>query len=100
MAQDIIPRPSDLRRRLSSLAPLVVLAWLVLAVAIGIFAWRVAERIVADQSERAEHARAAAAPGTFRPTPAQRAGLKLETVPTAFFRVSASPRATSRSTTV
>jgi membrane fusion protein, heavy metal efflux system len=86
MAQDRTPRPLNLRRRLSLLGQVALLAALSLAVGTAIFAWRATERAAADTSERAEPARAAAAPGTFRPTPQQWAGLKIASVKTMTFR--------------
>ncbi len=86
MAQDIIPRLSDLRRRLSLPAQLGLLALLVLAGGIGIMAWRAAEKAVADRAESVQPARSATAPGTFRPTAAQWADLKFQTVTTMAFR--------------
>ena len=87
MAQGIITRLSDLRRHLPLPAQLGLLAVLVLAVGIGILAWRAAEKAVADGAESDAPARSQTAPGTFRPTAAQRAGLKLAPVTTMSFRL-------------
>ena len=86
MAQDIIPRLSNLRSRLSLPAQLGLLGVLILASGVGLLAWRAGERAVAERSESNQPAHAETAPGTFRPTAAQWASLKFQTVPTMAFR--------------
>ncbi len=86
MAQDIMPRLSNLRSRLSLPAQLGLLGVLILASGVGLLAWRAGERAVAERSESNQPAHAETAPGTFRPTAAQWASLKFRTVTTMEFR--------------
>jgi cobalt-zinc-cadmium efflux system membrane fusion protein len=86
MAQDIIPRLADLRRRLSLRAQLWFLAVLILGLGVAIVEWRTTEETVANRAESVQQARPATTPGTFRPTAAQLAGLKFQTVTTMPFR--------------
>ena len=86
MAQDIMPRLSNLRSRLSLPAQLGLLGVLILASGVGLLAWRAGERAVAERSESNQPAHAETAAGTFRPTAAQWASLKFRTVTTMAFR--------------
>jgi cobalt-zinc-cadmium efflux system membrane fusion protein len=86
MGQDFIPRLSDLRRRLSPPAQLALLAALILAVGGGMVAWRAMEKSAVDKTEHAQSTKSEAAPGTFRPTPQQWAGLRIAPVDTMSFR--------------
>ena len=79
MAQDI-PRTSLLRRHLSRLTRLILVAALFLVVGIATQVWPVMRKNVADQSEHAQPARLDAAAGTFRPIKEQWAGFRIEPV--------------------
>jgi cobalt-zinc-cadmium efflux system membrane fusion protein len=85
MAQDRIPRPVNLCR-LSLLGQVALLAVLIVMIGTAIFVWRASEKAIADTAERAQLARTAIAPGTFRPTPQQWAGLRIASVKTMTFR--------------
>jgi membrane fusion protein, heavy metal efflux system len=86
MAQGITPRLAGPRGRLSRPAQFGLMAILLLGLGIGIVEWRTAEKNAADRDDSVQTARSAAAPGTFRPTAGQWAGLKLETVKMTAFR--------------
>jgi cobalt-zinc-cadmium efflux system membrane fusion protein len=85
MAQDI-PRMSLLRRHLSPLTRLVLVAALFLVVGIATQVWPVIRKNAADQSEHAQPARLDAAAETLRPTKEQWAGFKIEPVRLVTFR--------------
>ncbi len=85
MAQD--PRqPSLLRRHLSPLTQFLTIAILALFVGVGILAWPVIGKNVADPAERVQPAPAEEARGTFKPTKEQWAGFKIEPVRLVSFR--------------
>jgi len=86
MAQDIIPRLAELRRRLSLRAQLGLLAVLIMGLGVAIVEWWPAEKAVVNRAESVQQVRPATVPGTFRPTAAQLAGLKFQTVTMMPFR--------------
>jgi len=85
MAQDRMPRLVSLCR-LSLLGQVALLAVLTVMIGTAIFVWRASEKAIADTAERAEPAQTATAPGTFRPTPQQWAGLRIASIKTMTFR--------------
>ena len=77
---------SLLRRHLSRLTRLILVAALFLVVGIATQVWPVIRKNAADQSEHAQPARLDAAAGTSRPTKEQWAGFKIEPVRLVTFR--------------
>src|SRR5215469_16007976 len=84
MAKDT-PRTPFLRRHLSPLAQLVLVAGLALVVGAAIFVWPVIGKNAAD-SEHVQQPALGAEPGTFKPTKEQWSGLKIEPVRLVSFR--------------
>lgn len=64
MAQEIIPRLLVLRRRLSALTQLLLIAAVVLIVGLAVLFWPAIQKNVANQSQHAQAARADARTAT------------------------------------
>jgi membrane fusion protein, heavy metal efflux system len=77
---------SLLRRHLSPIAQLVLIALPAVFVGLAILAWPVIGKNAADQAQSARPAPAETAPGIFRPTKEQWAGFKIEPVRLVSFR--------------
>ena len=77
---------SLLRRHMSPLAQLILVALLALFVGAAIFVWPVIGKKTPDQAGSSQPALTAAARGTFRPTKEQLAGFKIEPVRLVSFR--------------
>ena len=86
MAQELTRQLVTQRRPFSPLTQLIVVAAMVVGAGLGIYAWPAIEKRVADSTEEVPQARPQTAAGTFRPTPAQWAGLKIESVRSVSFR--------------
>src|SRR5215470_9009218 len=77
---------SQVRRHLSPVKQLVLVAVLALFVGVSILAWPVIGKNAVDQTERTQPTSSETAPGTFRPTREQLAGFKIEPVRLVSFR--------------
>jgi membrane fusion protein, heavy metal efflux system len=86
MSQEVSPRPSPSRPRLSPLAQIVIVLSLVSLVVVGLLAWLATGRNLGDRSGQARSTGLEATPGTFRPTKEQWAGFKIEPVRLVSFR--------------